>query len=59
MKKIKRGKDMQVIKTTINLKSEYKNQLNELVEQKEIASMTDGFNQAIELFLKKKRNNNI
>jgi Arc/MetJ-type ribon-helix-helix transcriptional regulator len=55
MKKIKGGKDMQVIKTTINLKSEYKNQLNELVEQKEIASMTDGFNQAIELFLKEKK----
>lgn len=55
MKKIKGGKDMQIIKTTINLKSEYKNQLNELVEQKEIASMTDGFNQAIELFLKEKK----
>lgn len=46
---------MQVIKTTINLKSEYKNQLNELVEEKVIASMTDGFNQAIELFLKEKK----
>ena len=48
MKEIKGGKEMQVIKTTINLKSEYKNQLNELVEEKVIASMTDGFNQAID-----------
>ena len=55
MKEIKGGKEMQVIKTTINLKSEYKNQLNELVEEKVIASMTDGFNQAIELFLKEKK----
>ncbi|HHX68129.1 MAG TPA: hypothetical protein GX708_08785 [Gallicola sp.] len=55
MKEIKGGKEMQVIKTTINIKSEYKNQLNELVEEKVIASMTDGFNQAIELFLKEKK----
>lgn len=55
MKEIKGGKEMQVIKTTINLKSEYKNQLNELVEEKVIASITDGFNQAIELFLKEKK----
>ena len=52
MKNVKGGKEMQVIKTTVNIKSEYKKQLNELVEQKVIASTTDGFNQAIELFLK-------
>ncbi|MDD4000496.1 MAG: hypothetical protein PHX62_06355 [Bacilli bacterium] len=46
---------MQVIKTTINFKSEYKEKLNELVKEKEIASITDGINQAIELFLNEKK----
>ena len=55
MKNIKGGKEMQVIKTTINLKYEYKKQLNELVEDKIIASTTDGINQAIELLLKEKK----
>lgn len=55
MKNIKGGKEMKVIKTTINLKSEYKKLLNELVEEKVIASTTDGINQAIELLLKEKR----
>jgi len=55
IKNIKGGKEMKVIKTTINIKSEYKKQLNELVEKKIIASTTDGFNQALELFLKEKK----
>lgn len=55
MKYIKGGKEMQVIKTTINFKSEYKEKLNELVKEKEIASITDGINQAIELFLNEKK----
>jgi metal-responsive CopG/Arc/MetJ family transcriptional regulator len=55
MRKTKGGKEMQVIKTTINLKPEYKKQLNELVEEKIIASTTDGINQAIELFIKEKK----
>ena len=46
---------MQYIKTTINLKSEYKKQLNELVDRKIIASTTDGINQGIELLLKEKK----
>ena len=46
---------MQYIKTTINIKSEYKQQLNELVDRKIIASTTDGINQGIELLLKEKK----
>ena len=46
---------MQSVKMTTNIRPEYKKQLNELVESKVIASITDGLNQAIELFLKEKK----
>jgi len=46
---------MRVVKTTINLKPENRNKLNELLEENIISSITDGFNKAIELFYKEKK----
>lgn len=43
------------IKTTFNLRREYKDQLNELVKANLISSTTEGINQAIELFIKDKK----
>ncbi|MGI6769208.1 MAG: hypothetical protein ACOX43_09050 [Bacilli bacterium] len=54
MKKKRGGKNMRVVKTTINLKPENRNKLNELLEENIISSITDGFNKAIELFYKEK-----
>jgi len=55
MKKTSGGEGMSYIKTTINLKVEYKKQLNELIEEEIISSTTDGINQAVQLLLKEKK----
>lgn len=47
---------MNYIKTTVNLNPEYRNQLNELVKDNLISSVTDGINQAIQLLIKEKKN---
>lgn len=46
---------MEMIKSTINITKENKEKLEMLVQMKKIASLTDGINEAIRLFLEEQQ----
>lgn len=49
------GDKMTSVKSTVNLNKYYKEQLEYLVKQEELSSVTEGINMAIEAFVKEKQ----